>query len=177
MALVEGLTHEYTSTVLDACGRILAEAISGQYIFAAGQTDVVTNLEDTIVPLADDFSEQQMPVVTLSLGPWSPLLQPGNERLTLTLQGTVWRDRVPLGENVVSLYSDRDAIADAVIAHSKAFLVAVEIQSVVLMGGPGIRARSVPRGDAASGLGTRLFLTLPFTLEVKANRAISAKAA
>ena len=90
----------------------------------------------------------------------------------MTLVGAIWRSRVPLGENVAALYADRDALADAFIAHGKAFLHERKLGSATLMGGPGIRPRSIPRGDAASGLGARLFLTLPFTVQAVVNRSV-----
>jgi hypothetical protein len=180
--MAESLTHAYTNAVLVGAARVCAEAVgASSYIFTAGMSEQMAEelavLEDSIVPLDDEFTEHELPVVTLALGPWSPLLQPGNERLTFNLQGRVWRDRTPLGENTAALYSDRDAIADACIAHSKGYLQIPEIASLVLMGGPGIRAASVPRGERAEGAGARLFLTLPFNLQVKGNRAISAKPA
>lgn len=172
-------SHAYTNSILIACARICAEAIdAASYVFTAGMSEQMAAqasvLEDSIVPLEDDFSEQGMPVITLALGSWIPLLGGGLERVTFNLQGRVWRERAPLGENTAALNSDRDAIADAVIAHSKGFNDVVEVQSVILMGGPGIRAASVPQG--ASG-GSRTFLTLPFDLQVKAERPINPKPA
>lgn len=175
------LAPSETPRIIDALGRICAEALGLDdpegHVFAAGSTeDIVTN-EPAIVPLADDFTEAGMPAVTLALGPWTSLQQPGNERLTFQVEGAFWRERVPLGENTAALYAHRDALSDAVIRHGKAFLEDGTIQSVVLKGGPGIRPRSVPRALAAAGRGDRLFLTLPFALEVKCNRAVTAKPA
>jgi hypothetical protein len=165
-----------TTRILDAAARACAVAIGvsegdlDNHIFAAGVTDAVTELEPMVVPLADDFTEAGLPAVTLTLGKWTPLLQPGNERLTFTLVGAIWRPRVPLGENTAALMNDRDALADAFIAHGKAFLHDPAVQSVVLMGGPGIRARAVPKGTSSEA--SRILLTLPFTLEVKCNRTV-----
>jgi hypothetical protein len=155
-----------TAAIVDGAARVIADAING-HVFAAGVTQTVTDPAPAVVPLADDFTEGGLPAVTVALGAWEPLLQPGNERLHVTLVCAVWRPRVPLGDNTVALYGDRDAIADAWLAHSKAYLAEARIQSAVLMGGPGIVPRSIPITDTA-----RLFLTLPFTVEVITNRAV-----
>ena len=158
-----------TATILDSLAQVLAEVVGG-YIFSAGTTTDVTTAEPTVVPLADDFSEAGMPAVTVALGPWKPLLQPGNERLHLIAKCAVWRERVPLADNVQALYADRDAIADALIAHGKLFLHEPAVASAVLQGGQGIVARAVPRGLSAAE--PRIFLTLPFTVEIVCNRAV-----
>jgi hypothetical protein len=160
-----------TTTIVDAVARVCAEAIgAGDHVFAAGVTLDVTTMEPMVVPLADDFSEAGLPAVTVAMGQWLPVLQPGNERLTMTLLCAVWRPRVPLEENTNALYDDRDALANAFIDHTKAFLHEPRIQSAILMGGPGIRARSIPRGTSAES--ARPLLTLPFTVEVKCNRPV-----
>lgn len=162
-----------TTRIVDAIAQVCAEAIGPDaHVFAAGVTIDVTNAEPMVVPVADDFSEAGMPAVTVALGPWTPLLQPGNERLTMRLLGAVWAPRVPLDVNTQLLYAARDSLADAFIAHTKAFLVEERLQSAILMGGPGIVPRSIPRAGAAADLGDRLFLTLPFTVEVKSNRTV-----
>ena len=162
-----------TTTIVDSIARVCAEAIGPDaHVFAAGVTTDVTTAEPMVVPVADDFSEAGMPAVTVALGPWSPALQPGNERLTLTLLGAIWANRLPLAENTQLLYAARDSLADAFIEHTKAFLHEARVQSAILMGGPGIRPRSVPRGLSATEVGERIFLTLPFTVEVKCNRTV-----
>jgi hypothetical protein len=162
-----------TATIVDAIARVCARAIGPDaHVFAAGVTTDVTTAEPLVVPVADDFSEAGMPAVTVALGPWSPALQPGNERLTLTLLGAIWANRLPLAENTQLLYAARDSLADAFIEHTKAFLHEARVKSAVLMGGPGIRPRSVPRGLSATEVGERIFLTLPFTVEVKCNRTV-----
>jgi hypothetical protein len=164
--------------VIDGVARTCAEAIGPDaHVFAAGVTDEVTSPEPLVVPLADDFTETGMPAVTVALGPWKPALQPGNERLTLILLGAIWRPRLPLAENTVALYRDRDALVDAFINHGLAFGLEGAVASVVLMGGEGIRPRAIPRGTRADDVGMRLFLTLPFTVEVKANRAVTPRPA
>ncbi len=162
-----------TPTVLDAVARVLADIVGADgYVFSAGETAEIVEAAPEIVPLSDDFTELAMPIVTVALGPWKPALHPGLERLRLTAVCSVWRDRVPLAENVVALYQARDALADAFIDHTKLFVHEPAVQSAVLKGGPGIVPRSIPRGEAASGRGTRLFLTLPFSLDVVCNRAV-----
>lgn len=155
-----------TAGIVDGAARVIAGAIAG-HIFAAGVTQAVTDPTPLVVPIADDFTEGGLPAVTCAMGEWSPLLQPGNERLHLTILGAVWRPRLPLGDNVAALYADRDAIADAWIAHTKEYLVEATLQSAILAGGPGIVPRSL--GDAAS---PRQFLTLPFTVNVVCNRTV-----
>ena len=155
-----------TAAIVDGCARVIADVIGG-HVFAAGITTSVTAAAPEVVPLADDFTEAGMPMVTCAMGHWEPLLQPGNERLHITIVASVWRPRVPLGENTAALYADRDAIADAWIAHTKAYLTENSLQSAVLMGGPGIVSRAIPSGN-----GERTFLTLPFTVEVKCNRIV-----
>jgi len=155
-----------TAAIVDGCAQVVA-AIIGGHVFAAGVTTSVTTAQPEVVPLADDFTEAGMPAVTCAMGAWAPTLQPGNERLHMTIVGAVWRPRSPLAENAVALYADRDAIADAWIAHTKAYVVEASLQSAILMGGPGIVARSIP-----SGQNERTFLTLPFTVEVVCNRIV-----
>lgn len=162
------MTATNTAAIVDGAARVLGDIIAGAQIFAAGVTAPVTSAAPQVVPVADDFTETSMPAITVALGPWAPNLQPGNERLHLTLQCAVWRPRVPLGENVAALYADRDAIADAWIAHTKEYLVEATLQSAILMGGPGVVARDVPAGDSS-----RTFLTLPFTVDVVCNRAVN----
>lgn len=160
-----------TAAIVDGAARVIAGAISG-HIFAAGVTLAVTGVEPLVVPLADDFTEGGLPAVTCAMGLWTPLLQPDNERLHIEILGAVWRPRVPLGDNIALLYADRDAIADAWIAHSKAYLVEATLQSAILAGGPGIVSRSL--GEPAN---PRWFLTLPFTVNVVCNRSVSAQPA
>jgi hypothetical protein len=116
-----------TAAIIDAIGQVLADAIDGHYVFGSGMTQEVTDVQPYVVPLADDFLEVGLPAITCALGPWKPALEPGNERYgklnPLEVHCAVWRSRVPLGENVTSLYGDRDKIIDSFIAHSKAYLV------------------------------------------------------
>lgn len=170
------MTTEWSTVALiDAIGQVLADAVGGT-TFAAGLTQVVLDAEPDLVPMADDFLEAGLPAVTVALGPWKPILQPGNERYgkenPLQVHCAVWRARVPLGENVNALYGDRDAIANAFIAHSKAFLVVPEVQWAGLGGGPGIVPRTLPAGEAS-----RSFLTLPFVVNVHLNRSVTAQPA
>ena len=165
------MTALNTSAIVDGAARVIAGVIGG-HVFAAGVTASVTIAEPEVVPLADDLTEVGFPIVTVALGAWDPLLQPGNERLHLVLQCAVWRPRVPLGQNTTDLYADRDAIADAWIAHSKGYLAEAQIQSAILQGGPGIVPRFIPPEDRSRG-----YLTLPFTVEVICNRAVTPLAA
>lgn len=155
-----------TTAIVDGCARVIADAIGG-HVFAAGVTVAVTSAAPEVVPLADDFTETGLPAVTCAMGQWDPLLQTTNERLHLTIVAAVWRSRVPLGDNTAALYADRDAIADAFIAHTKAYVTEASLQSAILMGGPGIVPRTLPRGDSS-----REFLTLPFTVQVVCNRIV-----
>lgn len=164
------MTATSTSAIVDGCARVVANAIHGR-IYAAGTTAAVTGAQPLVVPLADDFTEGGLPAVTVAMTDWAPLLQPGNERLHLTLLAAVWRERGDLS-NVPVLYADRDAIADAFIARTKAYLTEATLQSAIVMGGPGIVPREL--GDAAS---PRRFLTLPFTVEVICNRSVVAQPA
>lgn len=156
------------STIVDAVARVCAQAVQGKHYAAGVTTDVITE-QPEVVPVADDFGETGLPAVTVVMGSWSPVIGSGWERLTVKLMGAVWRPRQPLAENTTKLYADRDALVDAFIAHTKAFLHEPTLQSAVLEGGPGIRPRAIPRGGGAE---SRLFLTLPFTVEVKVQRAV-----
>ncbi len=155
-----------TAAIVDGCARVIAGAIDG-YIYAAGVTQSVTDAAPLVVPIARDFTEAGLPAVTCAMGPWDPLLRPGNERLHLTILGAVWREAAELGDNMILLYADRDAIADAWIAHAKAYETEATLQSASLAGGPGIMPRSL--GDPGA---TRNFLTLPFTVNVVCNRTV-----
>lgn len=153
-----------TAAIVDGAARVISDAIDGN-IFAAGVTESVTGAAPLVVPIADDFSEMAFPVVTVALGAWTPKLQPGNERLHATLLCAVWRERAELGQNVALLYADRDAIADAWIARTKAYLTEATLQSAIVMGGPGIVPRQLPNSG-------RVLLTLPFTVDVVCNRTV-----
>ncbi len=154
-----------TPAIVDAAARVISDVIDG-HIFAAGVTQSVIDLVPQVVPLADDFTEADFPVVTVALGQWSPVLLPTNERLTITLNCAVYRWRAPLAENANALLRHRDDIADAWIARTKGYLTELSVQSMVLMGGPGIVPVNLP--NVARG-----FLSLPFTVEVKCNRIVS----
>jgi hypothetical protein len=163
-----------TADVMRAVGRVVlaaiaeAESDADPRVFVAGlEGPDPDNAE--LVPVADDFSEAGTPFVTMALGPWSPALFGSSERRTLQVKGAVWRDRTPIGDVVKLLLADLDAIVDLVIEHSKAFLEVDYVQSVKCKGGPGIRARAVPRGTNAD----RIFLTVPFDLEIKCERRAS----
>jgi hypothetical protein len=155
-----------TKAIVDGSARVIAGAIDG-HIFAAGVTQSVLDNAPLVVPIARDFTEAGLPAVTCAMGPWDPALQPANERLRMTILCAVWREAGELGQNVNLLYDDRDAIADAWIAHSKAYLTEVSVQSAILAGGPGIVPRSL--GDPGA---TRNFVTLPFSVNVVCVRVV-----
>jgi len=156
---------EITTIVMDAIAQVCSLALGGGHVFAAGTTDSVTGVDPDVVPLADDFIEAGMPAITVTLGPWQPPMLPGHVRETVTCLGAIWRRRVPLAENVQGLYGDRARLIRAFVAHARAFEHVDAIQSAVLMGGPGLKGRAIPRRGGAEG--TALFLTLPFKVEVK----------
>lgn len=165
--LVVVLMSTSTTGIVDGCARVISGVIDG-HIFAAGVTQSVLDAAPLVVPMARDYLETGLPAVTCAMGPWTALLQPGNERLHLTILGAVWREAAELGDNMLLLYADRDAIADAWIAHTKAYLTELTLQSAILVGGPGIMPRSLVREDGS----TRNFLTLPFTVNVVCNRTV-----
>ncbi len=157
-----------TQRVVDGCARVVAGIDSGR-VYASGLTQDVTDAEPAVVPLAIDFLETAgEAAVTVALGPWTPTLQPGNEREHLELRGAIWVASVPLDTAMNRLYAYRDALKDQWIAHTKAWLVEASLQSAVLRGGPGIVPRTVPRAEGAA----RAFLTLPFTVDVVTARAV-----
>lgn len=148
------------AATIDAIGRVMADAVDG-HVFAAGVTVEATGAAPELVPIADDFTEGGFPVVTVALGPWQAINQPGNQRVHIELRCAVWRARVPLGESASALYDDLQAIDAALSAHTKAYRIEPTLQSALLTGGPGIVPRTVP-----SGSGERTLLTLPFTIDV-----------
>jgi hypothetical protein len=162
-----------TAGILDSVARVAADAVHG-HIFAAGVTSVVTAAQPLVVPIATDFAEAGLPAVTVALGPWTSLDQSGSsERLHFDLLCAVWRELTPLDINLAALYGDRDALADAFIAHAKAYLAEVALQSVLFAEGTGIVARAL-HGDPYS---PPTHLTLPFTVRVVTNRVIDRQAA
>jgi hypothetical protein len=154
------------AAIVDSCARVISGAVSGGKIFAAGITLSALSAVPELVPLADDFTEAGMPAILCAIGPWTPHYQPGNMRNHIDVHCSVWRPRVPLGDNTNALYADCAAIEREFIAHTKLYL-APEVQSGMLMGGPGIVSRSIPSGQAE-----RTFLTLPFTVQVVLNRIV-----
>ena len=153
------------AAIVDGAARVMADAISG-HIFAAAVTTSVTSAVPEVVPIADDFTEGGLPAVTVALTTWAPTGQPGNERMRLSLLAVVWRPRVPLSSHT-DLYADLSKILDAFIAHDKLYLTEGHVQSSSVMGGAGIVPRTLPRGDQS-----RVFLTLPVTIEVVCNRFV-----
>ncbi|MBV9487175.1 MAG: hypothetical protein JO246_14085 [Frankiaceae bacterium] len=160
------MTAISTARIVDGAARVIANVINGQ-VFAAGVAQDVMDAQPYVVPMADDFTEVGFPIVTVAAGAWTQLAQPGNERLHLTLNCAVWRDRELLADSVVALYGDRDAIADGWVAHSKDYLVEAHVQSALLTGGPGIVPRAIPAGQ-----GARILLSLPFSVEIVCNRSV-----
>jgi hypothetical protein len=162
-----------TAAVIRAVGRVILGAIGVSNSTEAEQRVFIAGLEgpdedhDGLVPIADDFTEVGMPVVTLALGSWTPALYGSSERRTLMLRGAVWRDRVDIADSSRLLLTDLDALVDLFIDHGKAFGAVAAVQSAQLKGGPGIRPRAVPK---KTGESSRLFLTLPFDIEVKCHR-------
>lgn len=162
-----------TTAIVDGCARVIAGSLglTDAHIFAAGVTTSVIAAAPLVVPFGDDFTEGGLPAVTCAMGAWHPALQPGNERYgrdnPFEILCAIWVPRVPLAENMELLYGYRDAIADAFIAHTKAFLTEPYLQAAILAGGPGIQERD--RGDPTA---PRMFLTLPFTVNVSINRPV-----
>lgn len=159
------MTDVSTKTVIAAVARVCADAVEG-HIFSAG-VDVVTASQPLVVPISDDFTQTGLPAVTCALAPWESAPQPGNERRRMQVLGAVWRARVPMDVNVAALYDDLDALVDAFAVHSKAYLHEQNLQSAIFSRGPGIQERSI--GDAEA---PRMFLTLPFTVEVVVSRPV-----
>lgn len=156
----------WMNSFVDHAAAVIAGAVTGSTIFAAGVTTAVTNATPQVVPLADDFTEAGLPAVMVAATTWPPALQPGNQRVHLNLACSVWRPRVPLGQNVAALYADAAAIADAFIAHGKLGITDVDLQAF-LKGGPGIVPVSLPSGQQE-----RTFLTLPFDVGIVFNRYV-----
>lgn len=152
--------------ILDSCARVIAGAVPGSTLFAAGVTLTAISAVPELNPLADDFTEAGMPAVTVAIGPWTPLAQSGNVRDHITVHCAIWRPRVPLGDNTNALYADASALEREFAAHTKLYL-APDVQSGMLMGGPGIVPRALPSGN-----NERWFLTLPFTVDVVLNRIV-----
>jgi hypothetical protein len=159
-----------TAAILDGTARTIAGAIPDSHIFAAGTTASVVSAAPLVVPIAEDFLEDGAGAAVLcTLGPWESALQPGNERLKVTILCSVWRPLgIDLGQVVNLLLAVRDAIADAFIAHSKAYLAEATVQSLMLAGGPGL----VPRTIGADTPNPRPFLTLPFNANAVLNRTV-----
>lgn len=167
-----------TATVLDAIGRVCAEAIpDAEHVFAADVSAEQAGAAPEIVPLADDFTEVGLPAVLVALGQWESAFRTSLERLTLIAECSVWRERFPLGENAALLYQDRDALAEAFIEHAKLYFADPAIQSAVLMGGSRLVTRAIPRGTGDQQTGPRLFLTLPFRIKVVCERVKPAQPA
>lgn len=158
-----------SAAIVDGTGRVIAGAVTGGHVFAAGTTTSVIDAQPLVVPVSDNFLETGgEAAVLVTLGAWESAIQGANERLRVTLLCSVWRERgIDLGQVVNQLLDDRDAIADAFIAHTKAFLAEATLQSLMLAGGPGI----VPR-ELGERPNVRTFLTLPFTANAVLNRTV-----
>lgn len=165
--MTEVLGEDWLNILVDRTAQVIAGAVDGSTVFASGVTTSVTDATPAVVPFADDFTEAGLPAVTVAATPWSPRTQPGNQRIHQTLTCAVWRPRVPLGDNLASLYGDAVAIADAFVAHGKLGITDLDIEAS-LMGGPGVVERAAPVGQSE-----RVFLTLPFTVDVVFNRYVS----
>jgi hypothetical protein len=162
-----------TAAILDGIARIMSDAIADSHIYAAGTTQSVLDNAPLVVPIAEDFLQDGgVAGVLCTLGDWHPILQPGNERFgnanPLVIHCSVWRELgIDLGQVVNLLLADRDEIADAFIAHTKAYLTDGDLQAAILAGGPGLVPRTIGSGENA-----RAFLTLPFDVNVSLNRTV-----
>lgn len=94
---------------------------------------------------------------------------PGSwERQTWTLEGSVWVEYLPRGERYRQLVDLREPVQTAFRAKSKGGLVDTAVQSVLLTGFGRIEGRQWARGEQAPW-----YLVLPFSIEVKVNRAVT----
>jgi hypothetical protein len=153
----------------DGVARVCADAIDGT-VFAAGLTAAVTDFEPQVVPLERTFLEGGLPAVTCLMGPGTHLAQPGASRLRITIDGVIWRDGVELGTSKNQLLGDLAALIDAFAGHTKAYLVAVGVQSAMFMSW----SRPTPRAIAGDeDANPSHYLTLPFAVEVVAQREVS----
>jgi hypothetical protein len=101
---------------------------------------------------------------------------PGSwERQTWTLDGTIWTSYEPRGENVRLLTDFQELVLAAFRAKSKGFLAAhgdSGVQSALFTGFRPIEGRQWQRRESAPW-----YLVLPFSIEVKVNRAVTYQSA
>ena len=156
----------------DGCAHTMADAIPSATVFAAGATESVTDAAPLVVPLADDFSEVGGPFVTALIRQVVIATPPMQERLHITVEVGIWRERVDLPQNRALLWSDFAAAREAFIAHAKGYLAEPHVQS-----GVGTRATApVTRALPAHAGTQRDFLYLGFEVEVVTNRVVAYQA-
>lgn len=161
-----------TQLGMDALGRVCADVLGFHHVYAAGVSNEVTAVSPTVVPWVDDFVEGGLPCVTLLLGEWT-VSAASWERRRYLVTATIWRERTPIGETIAALYADIDKLREAFPPHARAYDHVPSLQSAVVMGGPGIESRSMPRDPEPQA---RWFLVAPVQIEVVFAEAVDYEA-
>lgn len=118
--------------------------------------------------LPDDIAMNGLPAFVVTDG--GTEIIPGSwERTTWTLEGAVWAEYGPArGERTRQLLNLREPLRAAYRAHARGGLADDVVSSVLVTSTGAIEARQWRRGDAAPW-----YLVLPFSIEVKVNRAVT----
>lgn len=153
------------SAILDGIAAIVtpvtginADAI---YSLGGGGTDGIAGVKD----LPDDIAAGGFPAFVVTDG--GTEIIPGSwERTTWTVEAALWVEYSPRGERLRQLLNLREPIREAFRDHSKGGLVDDAVQSVLITSTGAIEGRQWRRADNAPW-----YLVLPFSIEVKVNRA------
>ena len=155
-----------TATIIDAVAAIglTVDGIKDTAIYGPGSGNV-----DGVRELPEDIGVA-LPAFLMLEGEADII--PGSwERQTWTLAGSVWVEYLPRGERYRQLVNMREPIQAAFRAHSKGGLADAAVQSVLLTGFGQIAGRQWNRGTPDQP--GAWFLVLPFSVEVKVNRAVA----
>lgn len=155
------------SVIIDTIAAIGADVtgINDEAVYGAGSGSV-TGVKE----LPDDIGIALPAFMVLDGG---GEVIPGNwERQTWRLEGSVWVEYKPRGERYRQLVNFQELVLAAFRAKSKGGSADPAVQSVLITEFKAIEGRQWQRGEAAP-----IYLVLPFTVEVKVNRAVTYSAA
>jgi len=153
------------SAILDAIAAVGldVEGLNAEAIYSLGGGNPAAGVKD----LPDDIGAGGLPAFVVTDGGIEVI--PGSwERTTWTVEATVWVEYSPRGERVRSLLDLRDPIRAAFRAKDKAGGVDAGVQSLLITGTERIEGRQWQRLPSAPW-----YLVLPFSIEVKVNRAVT----
>ncbi len=153
------------SVILDHIAAIGLEVagLNHDAIYSLGGGGTVAGVKD----FPDDIANGGLPAFVVTDG--GTEIIPGSwERTTWTVEASVWVENSSRGERLRSLLNLREPIRAAFRAKAKGGLADPVVQSVLITGTGSFEYRQWQRREGAP-----IYLVLPFSIEVKVNRAVT----